>query len=316
MTFVPQTFSPAFHESVELLRQLHGEMANGNADGERADDIRDAMERPWYALTETERKFIRVLSADLYTLGHPWSAEQSIPSDVAEAIVTALRHEHWEELFDILQQHERVIPPDGVAYFRGLAWFRLGHPLVALEFFEEAVHVSANQLPAYMHCWLTVLGALDRMDVAMPQAERIAADSDDPLLLLDAAQIFFVRSTEVSGSDVDQMIQRAVETAERGLELTTQGALDEVLASQAATIYSWLALNQARLGDMVAAFHTIGIARNLSPNQPGILFVEEILKQRSSPSAWEQGVGRGLGKLPQFPTDVSRFAPDVFAVHS
>lgn len=52
-----------------LLVDLHTEIREGRGDGEKADNIRDEMDKPWYQLTYDERVLHNLASADLYQIG-------------------------------------------------------------------------------------------------------------------------------------------------------------------------------------------------------------------------------------------------------
>lgn len=316
MTLNPRHFSAAFQQSVQLLLQLHHEMSAGDPDGKKADEIRDAMERPWDAMSEAEHRLVRGLSADLYTIGRPWDVGPEPQTDIVGLVMDSLKNKRCEELLDLLRLHERRLPPESIAYLRGMAWSLLGQFETAAEFFQEATKVGPREWTPYVHCFLQALIAAERIDQAIVHAERVASQSSDPLLLLDAAEVFFVRSTEVDDANAESVIKMARTTAERGLRLAEQAQQDDVLTSQRVLIHLWLALDSARLNDLTSALREVAIAQKLMPENPSIPFVEAFLMQRSDPISWDQGVGKGFVRLRSLQTDVSGYAPELMSAHS
>jgi hypothetical protein len=62
-----------------LLLRVHDLIANGQADDPEADAVRDQMDAPWYAMTETEQERVGRLSEDLVALAehNPRSVKMS-----------------------------------------------------------------------------------------------------------------------------------------------------------------------------------------------------------------------------------------------
>lgn len=58
--------SAAYAEYERLLRELHALYLRGADDGSMADEIRERMDDPWYAMTDEERELTGRLSMDLY----------------------------------------------------------------------------------------------------------------------------------------------------------------------------------------------------------------------------------------------------------
>jgi tetratricopeptide (TPR) repeat protein len=288
------SLSDAFQESVRLLMQLHHEMSNGEADGVRADIIRDAMDSPWHRLSENEQNTLRGLSADLYTIGQSWPAAREIPGKIREPIWEATGSKKWEVLLDIIRQHQAEISPDAVSYLRGVAWFHLGQLLVALEFLNNAMNTAATVLPAYIHYFFYTLTQLGRLNEAIPYAEKIIAESDEALPLLDAAEVFFAHSTEVNKDDLDRVLRIAEDAATRGLHLAESATNDKVLSLQCGLTYLWLAMSNARREDIGSANQALQKAELYIPNDPKVAFVKSWLQHKRRETSWEHGVGLGL----------------------
>ncbi len=298
-----------------LLLQLHHEMSTGDPDGDDADSIRDEMERPWYAMSDHERELVRGLSADLYSIGQSRSVRPEVRNDLIPSAMDALKKGRYEELLQIVRSNEYALPPDSVAFLRGMAWSLFGEYDVAVEFFQEAARISNYQWPTFIHGLLTAQIAAGKAEQAYAIAERIAAESDDPLMLLDAAEVYFVRSTEVDPEQSALIQQRAVETAKRALGLAEQSEQSEALKHQRALMQLWLALFYLSLGDLEAASRAAEAADNLAQDDPNVQFLKEIITQRSGRESWDKGMGKVMVRLGGMPASISRIAPDLITAN-
>jgi tetratricopeptide (TPR) repeat protein len=308
-------FSDAFQHSVQLLLQLHHEMLHGGPDGAQADEIRDQMDEPWRLLTEHEHRIVRGLSADLYTIGHSWPAEREISDNIRGTVWEATRSGKWDVLLDIVRQHERDISPDAASYLRGVAWYHLEQPLVAYEFLKNALETTSNVLPAYIHYFFYTLTVLGRLNEALPYAERIVAESKEALTLLDAAEVYFVHSTEVDETELEQVLHVAEDAAARGLQLAESVPKDEVLSQQCGLTYLWLALNNARREDIESANAALSMAERYIPNDAGVGFVRSWLQQKRRETSWEHGVGLGLIKMRDTQPSFAGLTSDAYSVN-
>lgn len=141
----------ALSKYCERLLELHRLIAAGKCDTDEADRVRDTMDAPWRKLTQDQIKLVRGLSADLYTIGAERKSPDSIEADVASATDAAFEELRWGDLLDILREHEGKLPPDGVAFVRGICWFELQQPEVAIEFLREATRLNPGE-PVYGYC--------------------------------------------------------------------------------------------------------------------------------------------------------------------
>ena len=71
MTRRPFPTSPAYLQSLRGLHRLHALSVAGQSQSPEADALRDSLEGPWYALSETEQQRLNGLSEDLYSLSDP-----------------------------------------------------------------------------------------------------------------------------------------------------------------------------------------------------------------------------------------------------
>jgi tetratricopeptide (TPR) repeat protein len=201
-----------------------------------------------------------------------------------------------------------------VAYLRGLAWSRLGEWSAAVEFFQEAVRVSPYQQSGYIHCYLGALLALDRAEQAITLAEQVAAEDRDPLLLLDAAEVFFVRSTELNDAHMESMLRLARNTAQRGLRLAAEAKQSDMLREQCVRTHLWLALDHARMNDSKSAEAAVDAARSLHSDELSVLLIEKFLKQRRRSNSWDHGLGSCLVYLRGVPGFSESFTPSLNAI--
>lgn len=136
----------AFVESVRLLLELHELFARDLDESPEADAVRDAMDRPWYDMTDDEQGRIRQLSADLYTIG-----DRSVETRPDDELWTALGRAHaargWTTVLVLLQEHPGFAPPAERARLRGQAWAALGVPEAAVLFLEDAVRATSPAAP-------------------------------------------------------------------------------------------------------------------------------------------------------------------------
>lgn len=141
----------AFSEYVARLLELHHLIAAGKGDADEAEDVRDRMDAPWRRLTKVELELVDGLSADLYTIGQQRPAPPAVDADIASATDVAFEEQRWGDLLDLLREHEKELPPDGVAFVRGICWFELQQFDVAIEFLREATRLNPGE-PAYRYC--------------------------------------------------------------------------------------------------------------------------------------------------------------------
>ena len=300
-----RSFSSAFHRSVALLLKLHRVMTTGDPDGGDADAIREAMEHPWYAMSSYEQQLVRGLSADLYSIGEDREVPPDVRSDLVQASMDALKNGHCEELLQILRNNQNSLPPDSVAFLRGMAWSLFGQYEVAVEFFEEAAQLSNYQWPTFIHGLLTAQIAAGKSQEAFDLAERTASQSDDPLLLLDAAEVYFVRSTEVDPELSTLIQQKAVDIAKRASSLAEKAEQNQALRRQRALVLLWLALFYLSLDEVKSANEASNAAHDLADDDPNVLFIQEIITQRSTRESWDKGIGKVMARFVTMPTAMS-----------
>lgn len=272
----------AFTESIRLLRDLHFLTIAGKDESADADAIRDAMESPWWRLSELERERVSGLSGDLYTLGSIDPSAKPAALGDHQLIQSALQSGDWDRVLTIIRENESQITTSQAAALRGIAWDRLGHPEVAALFFEEAARLEPNDL----NCLIAYVRSLVKsrqLGKAKETADEIAASSADPLRLFLAADVLF-DCASVDWPQVDlAMLPRVVEIAERASNGLGAPPADEALSQLACSALLSLAISKDLLNDGRRAAEAGAQARNVFPSvfgDPG-----------SSPEAVESAIG-------------------------
>ena len=143
--------NPDYIEAARLLLQLHQVMSEGKGNDEEADEIRDAMEAPWYRLTKAEVARLNVLSADLYMLADddiplPGPPEQRTREWLEPKLHQAVEAGDWDAFLALLRNGPDYITPGKLAHFRAIAYARLGHLDIALLFAEYAYRKDSSDI--------------------------------------------------------------------------------------------------------------------------------------------------------------------------
>ena len=133
--------SPPLLEYERLLVQLHQEFKAGRHEGPEADRIRDAMETPWYEMTENERNSIEDLSGDLYFIEfekkNVMPNEGKTQEEIQKNLVCALKENNYPIALNFLRKLEKFETIH--FYIIGRCWEKLGF-VVAAECFYRFVY--------------------------------------------------------------------------------------------------------------------------------------------------------------------------------
>jgi hypothetical protein len=141
MTPQPLTLNPNYLAMVRGVRELHLLMAQGKDDSPEADSIRDATDAPWESLSEVERRRVRNLSEDLYSLDEPAVPLQpSNPQAQSKLgdVLEARKHGDRDRALDVLRRWGSYFDPALMSYLRGTVWLEAGDPATAALFFGHA----------------------------------------------------------------------------------------------------------------------------------------------------------------------------------
>lgn len=152
----PLRFSAAYREFARSVRELHRLAVEGRDESPEADEIRDASDPPWQALTQAERERAAGLSGDLYSISDPpHETEPMNPQAQSKinAFYEARERGEWDRALGLLRRWGKYIDPPLLAYLRGVTWFDAGDEDAALLFFERA-HQLAPAAPRYQVAYL------------------------------------------------------------------------------------------------------------------------------------------------------------------
>jgi hypothetical protein len=163
-------------EYVRLLRELHLLMAEGKGDSDKAEQLRDLMDDPWYRLNPQEVHRVGGLSADLYTLVDPPPPPQQIDQpetdEVYRLVWTAWNNKDWDQTLELLRERRHPYPPDAVAFLRAACWENLGDLETSRLFLERAVSLNPGN-GSYIICLMVVLLRLGRSADVVSLADKI-----------------------------------------------------------------------------------------------------------------------------------------------
>lgn len=141
--------NPSYKEAVCLLKEFHLLKREGKEDTDEADAIRDAMDKPWYELSEPEMARIKIMSADMDMLRGEETFRQVPPEQrtrkcLAPRLQAASERRDWATVLELLRNGPDYMTPDQIAHLRGQAYTELGHPDIARLFFDYAAEQNPH----------------------------------------------------------------------------------------------------------------------------------------------------------------------------
>jgi len=143
----PLTMNPSYLAMVRGVRELHLLIAAGKDDSPEADAIRDSTDVPWESLSEIERRRVRNLSEDLYSLHEPVASPGPPNPQAVSKLLNAFEAQKqgdWDRAMDLLRRWGPYVDPAMVSYVRGEIWLEARDPATAALFFEHASKLQAD----------------------------------------------------------------------------------------------------------------------------------------------------------------------------
>ena len=241
----------------------------------------------WRELAETHRHRLWGLSADLNTLH---DKETYVERDWTPMTEDELRRQQseafakkdWDRLLDSLRRPPRFRPREDTDYARGRAWMELGHPEVALLFFDNASRLNPRNL-AFPSLALECLKLIPDWNQALTRAERYRQKQDTPArLLFRAGDVYHVIAYHL-GDPTNY--EKAVEVADRGLTMLAEGASHETISSVIAGAYATKALSLEHLGRPGQALEVFNEAIARFPENTTLITARGLLKQQLGDAA-------------------------------
>lgn len=276
-------YSQAFRNSVDLVLRVHQLMSADRGESPEANRLRAQSEKPWYEMTEDEQELAGGLSEDLYSIGQSWETAEDSGDDFTALFKEAQESDRWLPFLSRLRRRQREFPSHQLAFIRGLAWLNLKEPLVALEFFSEAIRLRPKDTQ-YLRCFLCTLNYEGLS--SGPIVERVIRESDDALSLLHAAGILFNESQNAHPSDAKRLFESAFQASERAFQLAKKSQPDDLLIRELARTHLWLAIYYEGLGDTSKADAELLEAKNLGFDRDEVIYVETLFQKNRRAGSW------------------------------
>jgi tetratricopeptide (TPR) repeat protein len=236
----------------------------------------------WRELQEQQQQRLWGLSSDLNTLRDretwidtDWKpmTEQALAREQADAF----HNKDWDRLLVNLRRPPRFLPRSQVDDMRGRAWLAMGHPEVALLFFDNAARLDPSNVTCHLMS-LECLKAISDWEVLLQRAEAYVRDKDAPSRLLfavaDSLQLY------ADAVAAPAFYHQAIHVIDRGLQqLRLQAAL-EPLEPVIAAAYATKAFCLQRLSQFGAALEVFDVAIEAFPENSTLLSARGLLKQQ------------------------------------
>ncbi|OWK38459.1 hypothetical protein [Fimbriiglobus ruber] len=187
---------------LDMLR-VYAHLDHGTFDSEEADEIRDAMEMPWYSLSEAEQKRIRGLALDLnYNRDLKRNLEGPIERGRPKLVAAANLRDKGEldQALTLLRESQNEIYPPFLSFLRGRIWMGFEVPEVAADFLRDAWQLAkANENLQGMY--LQVLRQANFTDAKKMADAIVASPSTHSVMLLAFA--LEIESAAIQHSDAE-----------------------------------------------------------------------------------------------------------------
>lgn len=213
--------SPNFLQVLRGYLRLHQLTVEGRDESPDADAVRDSLDLPWRALTETEKQRIQGLSADLFAISDPMEdgsmqMNAQAQKNLAGAFEAKQRGD-WDRALGLLRQWEKYITPALLSHVRAAIWLEAGYPEVAAVFYGHAAQLE----PDNGNYALLFLHALAQSDLqqARVKANHILQDSDQhsPLLVVKAAEVVFNEARGLPEPDAGNVFRSLIPILQKSL---------------------------------------------------------------------------------------------------
>jgi tetratricopeptide (TPR) repeat protein len=282
---VGQPFStrPAYVESIRGLLRLHILAETGQDESSEADAIRDSLERPWYDLSEAEKKRISGLSADLYSMSEPAGEPRPMNPQAQRKLLEAVEARQagdWDEALELLRRWGKHLDPAVLSFLRGSVWQEAGDSDTAIPFYQHASRLDPRD-DKFMCMYLSALRKSDLV-AALTHAWDIVAHSENhqPLVLAQAADIL---ATSIRGTplvDARPVLQQLIQVLERALAKIRTGETQQFSAIESthANITFLLGFCYERLGDNRTALHYHNLGLSIAPRNEALLVARGTLR--------------------------------------
>ena len=307
----PLTMNPNYLAVVRGVRELHRLSVAGKDDSPEADAIRDATDGPWESLSEVERRRVRNLSEDLYSLVESPPITQpknpQVQAKLSEALEARQRGE-WDRALDLLRRWRANIDPALLSHVRGSIWREAGDPATAVLFYEHAANLEPDN-GNYQAMFLDVLN-ITEPGAARKRAEEILQRHQQfsPDAVSRAADITFMSartSTEAEAIDVFKRLEPILGSTLDRIKQDERNELDHL---SCVTILALLGFGNEFLGKTQSAVAFYSQALQIEPDNDALLVARgRLLYGTSALAIKDLEMARDLGS--------SLIWPYVFLAH-
>lgn len=281
----PLTLSHSYLATVRGTHELHCLIAEGKADSPEADEIRDASDGPWEALSETERDRVRWVAEDLYSLYEEPPATQEMTREAQGGLneaYEARERGEWDRSLELLRAWRAYIDPFLVSYLRGTIWLEAGDPATAALFFQHA-HKLSPENGSYQAMYLYALNIADPL-AAFKEAQKIlhSYKSYSPIAYVRAVDIHFMAARVLSDTDGNRVFLSLEPILKEALHIA-QSEPKKIDRSTVVTALSLLGFGSEFLNRFQEAVDYYSLALELDPNNDAILVARGMLLYGASP---------------------------------
>jgi tetratricopeptide (TPR) repeat protein len=235
----------------------------------------------WAEIDDCQKQRLWGLSSDLNSLRdrEAW-VESDWPSmtekDLVQAQSDAFQRKDWDKLLEHLRRPPRFHPRSMVDYLRGKAWQEMGHPEVAVLFFDNATRLEPEN-STYGVLALECLKAVRDWPEVLRRFEAYVYDPATPPRLLfraaDAIQLYADRIGE------HQYYQEALGAVDEGFRRLEQSGQQEQMDAILAGAYATKSICLEHLGRMGESLQVYDEAVRRFPENTTLLSARGLLKQ-------------------------------------
>jgi tetratricopeptide (TPR) repeat protein len=234
----------------------------------------------WTEIDDQQKERLWGLSSDLNSLRdrETWVESDWPPmtkEELARAQAGAFDRKRWDEFLQQLRRPPRFLPRNIVDYLRGRAWMEMGHPEVALLFFDNAKRLEPRNTN-YCVLALECLRAMQDWPEVLNRCEACVRDSAaSARLLFRVADALHAHALQSGQGSYYHEALRAVDEGFARL-----GASEAELASALAGAYATKALCLKHLGRADESLRVLDEAVQRFPENTTLLIARGLLKQQ------------------------------------
>ncbi len=235
----------------------------------------------WPEMDEIHQERLWGLSSDLQSLRDKETVVQAdwepMPQgELQREQAQAFQGRDWDRLLTSLRRPPRFRSQADTDYARGRAWMELGHPEVAVLFFDNASRLEPANL-AFTSLALECLKAIPDWPEALARAERYRLSPEThSRLLFRAGDIFHLCAYQFGEA---ANYEKAIQVVDRGLALLKSGTAQESVESIIAGAYATKALSLQHLNRQGEALIVLDEAVASFPENTTLITARGLLRQ-------------------------------------